>query len=340
MRLRKLSLTMVIGLALLPVATSAQQQGRTTQIITVGKRGWLGISYNFNSTSRDGKVTETLTVMDVIKDSPADRAGVKRGDRILLIDGKAITEDQLSLLARRVEPGDKVELRIATGDRERDVTLVAANDEGMIFLRGDSINRAVRIYLDSARAGVIRMESLFGDSLHENVIGQIGRARIYPGTMMPNVHFNQGMDSLFFKMDSVFFRGWRDRDLHFFNDSVPRMWQRIEVPREFEMFEMPRFEALAERAVAGAEFTPINDGLAGYFGTDRGLLVVKVGPQTPAARAGLISGDVITRVDGQYVDEVIDFRRAITRAGNETLKLEILRKGKKQTVEFQPRTRR
>ena len=97
---------------------------------------------------------------------------------------------------------------------------------------------------------------------------------------------------------------------------------------------------LYERAVAGAEFTPINEGLAGYFGTDRGLLVVQVGPQTPAARAGLLSGDVITRVNGQVVDEVNDFRRAVGRAGNETLKVEILRKGKARTLEFQPRIRR
>jgi predicted metalloprotease with PDZ domain len=323
---------MVIGLALLPLAAVAQQQ-RMTHTITVGRRATLGIRYEFTSTTRDGKVNETLTVLDVIKDSPADRAGVKKGDRILRIGGVPVSEDEFASMARRVEPGDTVRLRIASGDRERDVTLVAADrpsDEAMFFLRGDSINRAVRIYLDSARAGVrFRVDSLFGDSVF---MGRFPEMRMWT-ERMPDVRMWRG------QMDSVFFRGWRDGSMHLFTDSMPVIWRKLDVPPEFDMV-MPRFESIAERAVAGAEFTPINEGLAGYFGTDRGLLVVKVGPQTPAARAGLVAGDVITKVDGQVIDEVIELRRAVTRAGNETLKLEILRKGKARTLEFQPRVRR
>ena len=287
MTLKRLSLTMVIGLALLPLAAVAQQQGRTTHVITIGKRGWLGISYDFTSTSRDGKTTETLTEVDVSKDSPADRAGLKKGD---------------------------------AADRP------AA--EGMLYLRGDSVNRTLRIFLDSARAGMFRMDSLFGDSIFLRGFPDM---RMW-SDRMPDIRVWRG------QMDSVFFHG-RDGGMRFFSDSVPMIWRRLDVPPGFDMV-MPRFEELAERAVAGAEFTPINEGLSGYFGTDRGLLVVKVGPQTPAARAGLLAGDVITRVDGQAVDEVIDLRRAVTRAGNETMKLEILRKGKARTLEFQPRVRR
>jgi predicted metalloprotease with PDZ domain len=330
MRHKRLALTILLGLALLPLAANAQE--RTTRIISVGKRGWLGIGYDFTATSRDGKTTATLTVKDVIKDSPADRAGVKIGDQIVRIDGQPISEEFVAL-SRRLEPGSTVQLRLASGGRERDVTLVAAgwpSDEAMFFLRGDSVNRALRIYLDSARAGMIRMDSVFGDSLF--------RGRFFT---MPDIRLFRGP-----VMDSIFLHGW-SRDSTFFKhgdafqifvDSLPRSWGRAELPwRDIEM-EFPGFEMLTERGVggvAGAEFTPINEGLASYFGTDRGLLVVRVGPQTPAARAGLVSGDVITRVNGQIVDEVNDFRRAVSRAGDETLKVEILRKGKTRTLEFQ-----
>jgi predicted metalloprotease with PDZ domain len=341
MTYKRLALTILLGLALLPLATAAQER-TTTRIISIGKRGWLGISYDFTATSRDGKTTETLTVMDVIKDSPADRVGVKKGDQILRIDGKAVSEDAFNDLIKRLEPGSTVQLRVASGDRERDVTLVATDrptNEAMFFLRGDSINRALRIYLDSARAGMIRMDSIFGDSMF--------RGRVFmPRFFMPDIRVFRGP-----VMDSIFLHGW-SRDSTFFKhgdafqifvDSLPRSWGRAELPwRDMEM-EFPRFEMLTERGVggvAGAEFTPINEGLSSYFGTDRGLLVVRVGPQTPAARAGLVSGDVITRVNGQIVDEVNDFRQAVSRAGNETLKVEILRKGKTRTLEFQPRTRR
>jgi S1-C subfamily serine protease len=335
MRHKRLALTILLGLALLPPAANAQE--RTTRIISVAKRGMLGIGFDYTSTTRDGKTTATLLVKDVFKDSPAERAGVKIGDQIVRIDGQPISEESFNALARRLEPGTTVQLRVASGGRERDVTLVAADlpdSRGMVYLRGDSVNRTLRIFLDSAHAGMIRMDSMFGDSLFRGRFFPMPDIRVFRGPLMDSAFFRGRMDSTFFKHVDGF---------QIFVDSLPRNWGRAGLPwREMEM-EFPRFEMLTERGVggvAGAEFTPINEGLAGYFGTDRGLLVVQVGPETPAARAGLLSGDVITRVDGQIVDEVSDFRRAVSRAGNETLKVEILRKGKARTLEFQPRVRR
>src|SRR5262245_19834189 len=162
MRHTKIALALLAALALLPLGTTAQTRGAT---IYISRRGWLGISYDFSSTSIDGRSTSELTVVDVVKDSPADRAGVKSGDHILRIDGRPVNEDAFNVLARRLEPGDAVRLRVATGDRERDVTLVASDrptDQAMFFLSGDSINKRVRIYLDSARAGMVHFG---GDSL-------------------------------------------------------------------------------------------------------------------------------------------------------------------------------
>jgi len=70
------------------------------------ERGWLGVTI---SDTQEGKVR----VMSVDPDSPADRAGLKRGDIILEISGREITRSaDLIHEIRMHRPGDKVNLKI------------------------------------------------------------------------------------------------------------------------------------------------------------------------------------------------------------------------------------
>ena len=87
---------------------------------------------------------------------------------------------------------------------------------------------------------------------------------------------------------------------------------------------------LGQRAVAGAEYTELTPPLARYFqGADEGLLVLRVAPGTPAARAGLEPGDVITRAGTHAVPTIDDLREAITRTHPAPLELDVVRHGKK-----------
>ncbi len=59
---------------------------------------------------------------------------------------------------------------------------------------------------------------------------------------------------------------------------------------------------LATRGRLGVEVEGLSDQLAAYFGVkDGGLLVGSVTPESPAAKAGLRAGDVITGVNGTAV---------------------------------------
>ena len=63
-------------------------------------------------------------VTDVVDDSPADKAGIRRGDIIVEIDGRPLKEgDNLSEIIQDHEPGDNVELRVIRGGRSRIVTV-------------------------------------------------------------------------------------------------------------------------------------------------------------------------------------------------------------------------
>jgi len=116
-------------------------------IIEDGKvdRGYIGISLrpvdevSAKSLKLD-KVVGAL-VDDVLKDSPAEKAGIESGDVILELDGKPVnsSNDLQSLVAQR-RAGDKVNLKIwrdgksitkSVTLKKRDYDTIASNDEGV-----------------------------------------------------------------------------------------------------------------------------------------------------------------------------------------------------------------
>jgi len=85
-------------------------------------------------------------------------------------------------------------------------------------------------------------------------------------------------------------------------------------------------------AVAGAEVVRMNDDLRDAFGGRRGVLVIAVASGTPAAQAGLRGGDVIVRADKRSVQTPAALQRAVQRADDRTVALEVVRKGKERRV--------
>lgn len=85
--------------------------------------------------------------------------------------------------------------------------------------------------------------------------------------------------------------------------------------------------------VAGAKVETVTEGLGRALGVERGVLVVRAGPGTPANRAGLRDGDVIVRAAGQPVGTVRELRATLERhAGSDGVKLVILRERKQREV--------
>ncbi|MCM3879586.1 MAG: PDZ domain-containing protein [Vicinamibacterales bacterium] len=68
---------------------------------------------------------------------------------------------------------------------------------------------------------------------------------------------------------------------------------------------------LSNRGRLGVSVQDVTPELAEYFGVKSGVLVVSVSPDSPAAKAGLKAGDVITAVDGKTVSSPGDLMRAL-----------------------------
>jgi S1-C subfamily serine protease len=70
---------------------------------------------------------------------------------------------------------------------------------------------------------------------------------------------------------------------------------------------------------------------------DRGVIVVEVLPNTPAAKGGLKKGDVIQKVAGQVVNSPNDVQEQVESSEiGKPLSLEVKRTGQQQTLQIQP----
>jgi serine protease Do len=85
----------------------------------------------------------------------------------------------------------------------------------------------------------------------------------------------------------------------------------------------------------GVEIQPVTTGIANSLGIKKveGAIVDQPQPDSPAAKAGIRSGDVITAVNGTRVKDSRELAREIgMMAPNTSVKLDILRNGETKTL--------
>jgi len=82
--------------------------------------------------------------------------------------------------------------------------------------------------------------------------------------------------------------------------------------------EVEAFEWSTGQGRLGLMLMGLTPQLRGYFGApnDSGLLVAQVAPNSPASRAGIKVGDVITKVDDKNVESADDIASATQQQSN------------------------
>lgn len=90
-------------------------------------------------------------------------------------------------------------------------------------------------------------------------------------------------------------------------------------------------ESSTSRGRLGVDVMSLTPELRKHFGAeqDRGVLVARVEPRSPAAQAGLEPGDVLTAVQGRKVADAVDVRAALADVPRgEAVAIELVRDGK------------
>ena len=198
-------------------------------------------------------------VIQVVKGSAAEKAGLKKDDVILRFDGEAVTNvRKLNRLVSEASVDQTVRLTISRGGAEQEVSVTLSK-------RSD-------------------MEGLFGSTIRDEI--RRGIEKDFPQIKTGDGNF-------------VFSFG-------------------------------------ANRRI-GVSTQTLTKQLADYFGVkDGGLLITSVNENSPAAKAGLKAGDVITAVDGEKVASSGDVARAINKKQDGDITLTIVRDHATRTVTLTP----
>jgi len=89
------------------------------------KRGWLGVSL----ASRTGK--DIPEVSRVTKNSPAEKAGIRKGDKILKIDGSSVkTHADVVKIVKTLKPGQKTKIELLRDKVKKSVIVVIGDAKG------------------------------------------------------------------------------------------------------------------------------------------------------------------------------------------------------------------
>jgi serine protease Do len=106
----------------------------------------------------------------------------------------------------------------------------------------------------------------------------------------------------------------------------------FEVP-EFHMPDIPQIFTTLRSPMLGVEAESLGSQLAVYFGVKEGVLVRSVLDNTPAQKAGVKAGDVITKVDGMAVTTPSELSSEVRTANaKKTYLIELVRDRKPVTV--------
>lgn len=114
---------------------------------------------------------------------------------------------------------------------------------------------------------------------------------------------------------------------------------RVEIP---QIYGVPDGEGRSfvwragEGRMIGIGVMPLTKQLAEHFGVASGVMINNVRENSPAAKAGLKAGDIITECEGKAVKREIDLIRSINEKKEGNVQLTFVRNGNRQTITVTP----
>jgi C-terminal processing protease CtpA/Prc len=279
--------------ALLLAAIALTFAVRTAEAATT----WLGVyTQDLTQTLREAidYRGSGVLVNRVLDGSPADEAGIEKGDVIVRFGSRQIDgSEELTDLVRESRSGQSVSVQIVRDGSRRTINVRLAERDDQVAPRAqrwtwsDGDDDRVRV----RRAPRVHIERHDDDD-------------------------DDGDGKFEFRIDGD-------------DDEMLRIMPHLEELRNIA----PRVRNMTfGRARLGVSVQDLNEGLGEYFESDKGALVTEVLDESPAMKAGIKAGDVITRFGGEEIEDGNDLIAAVRGADEGSVDVTVLRKGQTLTI--------
>lgn len=327
-------------------STSSTDQGVTRRPATGdadadAARMLLGMSLGTSGTDRD---TLGLLVTQVLRDGPADRAGIDEGNRVAEIDGVSLRLDpvdigrqgaidavmrRLSRTLRGLQGGEQAALRVFAAGKFKNASVQLGNAASTPNAGGGLV-----VTLPSTPAPVA--------SSAPPAVAVAGepasRATTLSGAMQTLADLQSQLRRL---ADDEGSTALADTLLQAARDvgAIQRRLRAAQADQQrrrsddgFDRSSSRRGASSNISDVPGLSLSPVSDDLSDYFGdgSERGLLVL----QADAAWSPIRNGDVILSVDGA---PVTPSRLRDARDSRQPVRVELLRRRRQMTVTLNAR---
>ena len=258
---------------------------------------WLGVySQEITQELRDGLNYNGggALVTRVLPNSPADRAGIERGDVIVRVGSRAVdSPQQLADAVRSYPTGRTVDVNVVRDGQRRTLRVT-------FTLRGQNGSDG----LNTPEPREPRMERGEPTDRGEPDTWEAPETPEAPEAPAPPTPHRRPRVERF---------GNGDRDF---------------------MVRLPDMPGMMGRGRLGIRIESLNPDLASYFGSrdGKGVLVLDVTDGSAADKAGIRAGDVITRLGDKSIENADDLIEAV-RSSEGSVSISLQRHGSRQSVE-------
>jgi S1-C subfamily serine protease len=287
-----------------------------------------------------GEVKEEtgILVAGVLTDSPADKAGIKRGDILLKVGGSETNDVRvLHETLGNHTAGDQIEVVVRHGDDERTLTVTLDENKGNAFMGiipcDDHAKMVVAHF--AAPSAMIREvadnspASQAGLTRGDAIVAVDGQKLDEAHTLADVMAVHKPGDTITLEVHRP---GEKSREVQVTLGEHPETAGKAYLGISY--LSAPAFGMRAERAKDFLMTTPDLEALGADI-VERGASVQQVKNDSPAASAGLQSGDLITAIDGIAVETPLSLSAAVgAHKPGDTLTLTVQRKGEEQPREM------
>lgn len=282
--------------------------------------GWLGIvTQPTDADLRQGLdlTRDGLIVNGVSPGSPAATAGFKKGDVLLSLDGKAVSDpSELRDRIRAMAPGRTLRAEVWRDGAARtiNVTLGALPaDADAAPPAGDAPH--MRVQVNGRELSGEDLERFLSDPSR---LGGLDLLRELHERRMP-----PGEDE-----DAPQVKGYRDDASGDERGDSRERRIRVEVKRDHDDDSDAIEDAPMGRGRLGVRIEPLATDMAAALGAanTKGVLVLEVMADTPASRAGFKAGDIVTRVGTVAVTSPEELVKALAEVEGK-VSIQMMRKG-------------